>query len=292
MLRVLYVVLLMMVSHSVVSETIEEAILRSGSLIVSNNFPPVLEANTEYTFKWKIQSYVPLKSRLEIRYSDGTIDRELGNKLIGPAESAGYSIGSYGSYFYEYSVNYTVRNVSDSNIRIGFHNTKDDNGSDFWMYGLYPVNSVDRPYRTSGKQFLRNSCQQNVSGGQCVSYVRNYFGGSYVTMPGLCAHADCGAHHSYDDWDLGFGKGVIPKANSIMVIDDSNALPVGHVAVVVGVKDNNNGTYTLTIQESNWDLDENVDCGVAYTFNAQTLQVSREGGAQRDVRGFIYSDKQ
>jgi hypothetical protein len=139
MLRVLYVVLFMMVSHTAVSETIEEAILRSGSLIVSNNFPPVLTANTEYTFKWKIQSYVPLKSRLEIRYSDGTIDRELGNKLIGPAESAGYSIGSYESHFYEYSVNYTVEDVSDSNIRIGFHNTKDDSGSDFWMYGLYPL---------------------------------------------------------------------------------------------------------------------------------------------------------
>ena len=105
----------------------------------------------------------------------------------------------------------------------------------------------------------------------------------------LCAHADCGAYHAYDDWDLGFGKGKVPKINSIMIIDNGAGLPVGHVAVVIAVEDNEDGTWDLTIQESNWDLDENIDCGTVYTFNADTLQVSR-GGGWLDLRGFIYSD--
>jgi surface antigen len=112
-------------------------------------------------------------------------------------------------------------------------------------------------------------------------------------MPGLCNHADCGAHHAYDDWNLGFGKGKVPKVNSIMVLDNNNGLPVGHVAVVVSVHDNNNGTYRLLVQESNWDLDENIDCSVSYEFNADTLTVTRNGGrSSYTVRGFIYSDSE
>ena len=36
------------------------------------------------------------------------------------------------------------------------------------------------------------ACTQDEYGGQCVEYVRNYFGGSYELMPGLCQYdPDC-----------------------------------------------------------------------------------------------------
>lgn len=132
-------------------------------------------------------------------------------------------------------------------------------------------------------------CDQNKDGGQCVAYVRNYFGGIYDTMPGLCVHTDCGAYHAYDDWDLGFGKGKVPRENSIMVINN-DVLALGHMAVIVAVENNNDGTYNLIAQESNWDGDELVDCDVSYRFNANTLEVSRNGGSWYGLRGFVYSD--
>lgn len=133
-------------------------------------------------------------------------------------------------------------------------------------------------------------CTQDEYGGQCVTYVRNYFGGSYQLMPGLCQYSDdCGAYNSWGHWDLGFGSGPNPAANSIMVIDQTTGLPTGHVGVVIDVSSNLDGTNSLTIQESNWNLDELVDCGVTYTFYSGDSELTREGGTTRyPVLGFIY----
>ncbi|MFH1320224.1 MAG: CHAP domain-containing protein [Bacteroidota bacterium] len=136
------------------------------------------------------------------------------------------------------------------------------------------------------------ACTQDEYGGQCVEYVRNYFGGSYELMPGLCQYdPDCGARNAWDHWDLGFGSGQKPADNSIMVIDQFPRIPTGHMAVVISAISNIDGTYTLKVQESNWDLDELVDCDVSYTFYPNDSEATREGGVNRyTILGFIYGE--
>ncbi len=285
-----FIVLAFGTSFKVHSETLDEAILRSGSVIAHHDIPPVLIAGQRYRFTWMTQSYVPIKSWLQVtnpdgikQYEEATLERDV---------KGSYSIeegqDSRASRNYYFSYNYTAPN-DIGKATIGFYHGKDD-GNPKLMYGLLPTGTVGRPSGTAGKQFFTNVCGQGNSGGQCVNYAREYFGDSYTSMPGLCVHSDCGAHHIYDDWDLGFGKGKIPKVNSLMVLDAGNALPVGHVAVVVAVNDNKDGTYELIVQESNWDLDENIDCAVSYEFDADSISVSRNGTGNYAVKGFVYSD--
>jgi surface antigen len=136
----------------------------------------------------------------------------------------------------------------------------------------------------------RSECQQDMYGGQCVNYVRDFFGGRYDLMPGLCLYEDCAAYHAWDAWDLGYGKGHLPEKESILVLD-KRPLLYGHVAVVSDWKRNADNTYTLTVCESNWDRDELIDCNVRYTYFPETSEIIREGRSKRyDVAGFIYSD--
>lgn len=133
-------------------------------------------------------------------------------------------------------------------------------------------------------------CQQDLYGGQCVNYVRDFFGGRYDLMPGLCIYADCGAYHAWESWDLGYGRGRMPANKSILIMG-KGSLRFGHMAVVLDHKRNGDGTYTLTVYESNWDRDELIDCNVRYTYFPETSKVIREGRAKRyDVAGFIYSE--
>jgi len=132
--------------------------------------------------------------------------------------------------------------------------------------------------------------QQDIYGGQCVNYVREFFGGQHDLMPGLCIYADCGAYHAWEVWDLGFGKGRLPAKKSILILD-KNPLLFGHVAVVVDYTQNVDGTYTLIVNESNWDQDELIDCNVRYTYFPETAQIIREGRTKiYRVAGFIYSE--
>lgn len=278
---------LICVNTPLIAESLNEAMLRSGSVIAKHNIPAVLNEGEGYTFRWVTQSYVPIDAWLQLTLPNGTT--EMLEATLDRSEKGSYSINDQNSKNYYFEVNYTIPDDTSGKTRIGFYHAQDDGENPIRMYGLLPSGSVDRPHGTAGKNFYTNVCSQNSHGGQCVAYVRNYFGGSYSTMPGLCVHNDCGAHHAYDDWDLGYGKGIIPKINSIMVIDDGGGLPVGHVAVVVGVEDNKDGTWRLVTQESNWDLDEKIDCGSIYTFNADTQKVTR-GNKSYDVSGFIYSD--
>ncbi len=287
-LQIILVSGILMLPLTLRCETLDEATLRSGSVIGQHDIPPILIAGRTYNFHWMVQSYVPVKSYLQVITSNGekshveaTLDRTVQGR---------YSIGDRQSNNYYFSCRYTVPN-NIGKTTIGFYNGQDDGDPLLKMYGLLPTGIVERPSGTEGKQFFVNVCGQGNVGGQCVAYVRNYFGGSRETMPGLCNHNDCGAYHAYDDWNLGFGKGKFPKKNSIMVINRGNGLPVGHVAVVVSVQDNNDGTYNLLVQESNWDLDEKIDCAVSYSFDADTLTVRREGGQRSyNIRGFIYSN--
>jgi hypothetical protein len=133
-------------------------------------------------------------------------------------------------------------------------------------------------------------CQQDMYGGQCVNYVRTFFGGRRDLMPGLCLYADCGAYHAWESWDLGYGKGLLPEKKSILIMNKGTLL-FGHMAVVVDHKRNADNTYTLTVCESNWDRDELIDCNVRYTYFPATAKIIREGRSKSyDVVGFIYSD--
>jgi len=136
---------------------------------------------------------------------------------------------------------------------------------------------------------VQASCTQDAYGGQCVAYVRNYFGGSYSSMPGLCYVGDrtCSAYNAWGNWDLGYGSGTVPYNNSIMVMDHANGQPHGHVNVIVSVNNNQ-----LFVRESNWDFDEKIDCNVSYTFYPETSEVSRNSGSRRyPVLGFIYGEE-
>lgn len=134
------------------------------------------------------------------------------------------------------------------------------------------------------------TCEQGADGGECIDYVRDFFGGDRQSMPGLCAiNNDCGAYNAYGYWDLGFGQGKIPRANSIMIIGKDSQLTFGHAAVVVAAEERTDGKWRLTVQESNWSLADKIDCGVIYTLDSATMKVSRNDGRWLDLRGFIYS---
>jgi hypothetical protein len=136
------------------------------------------------------------------------------------------------------------------------------------------------------------SCTQGERGQRCVRYVREFFGGSYETMPPLCGiHPNCSAYNAWGHWDLGFGSGQKPAANSVMVLD-RGALPDGHVAVVLSATDNQDGTYSLVVNESNWDRDLAADCNVNYTYVAGPSKVTRGTSETRyPVLGFVYGQQ-
>lgn len=270
----------------VYAETLDEAVLRSGVVVGNVEIPPILKSGSTYTIRWMVQSYVPILSRFQITYPDGT--KVTVDGILYDTRNGDYYISDYHSGKYYFQANYTVPYNMEGEAKIGFHNSQEDGA--YWMYGLFPTGIISRPYGVAGKQYYVSICTQDAKGGQCVTYVRNHFGGSSQTMPALCQfNADCGAYNAYEYWDLGFGKGKVPEANSIMVLDHTTGMPTGHVAVVIDVTRNFDGTYSLSIQESNWDYDERVDCNVTYHFDAETLEVTRAGGGTRyPVLGFIY----
>lgn len=133
------------------------------------------------------------------------------------------------------------------------------------------------------------NCVQNQYGGEysgeCVKFVRVNLGGSKTLMPGLCRYSqDCGAYNAWNHWDLGFGQGQTPKSGSILILDHWSGNPWGHMGIVTNVNGN-----TLTVNESNWDLDWKADCNVTYTFYPNERKVTRGNGtAKYPVKGFIY----
>jgi hypothetical protein len=165
-------------------------------------------------------------------------------------------------------------------------------------HGDYEVilTAKDRSGQVASRTFFsrlpeRRTCFQDEWGGQCVNYVRQFFGGRQDLMPGLCTYADCGAYHAWDTWDLGYGKAGLPAKRSILVLD-RDPLEFGHVAVVVNWRKNPDGSYLLMVNESNWDQDELIDCNVRYTYFPETATAVRQG---RDriyrVAGFIYTQE-
>lgn len=99
-------------------------------------------------------------------------------------------------------------------------------------------------FRNAAGNF-RNS---SGSGGQCVIYVR-----SETDIPYDACHGDAA-----DCYDQAAAKGyavstTTPRVGSIMVFDRTSGIPAGHVGIVDAIDGNN-----LTIQDSNWNLDEMI----------------------------------
>lgn len=135
-----------------------------------------------------------------------------------------------------------------------------------------------------------STCNTGVCGGQCVNFARNYFlnqSFTWVQMPALGTNG--GAYMIYSNWNLGFGQGAVPADNSLLILSKTSTLTSGHVAVVITSTKNTDGTYSLIVNESNWDLDELLDCGVNYIFDPLTMSVKRNSGASSyPVEGFVY----
>lgn len=112
-------------------------------------------------------------------------------------------------------------------------------------------------------------------------------------MPGLCQYdTSCGARFAWGHWDLGFGSGQIPAHNSIIVMDEWSGVSTGHMGKVVSASRKSDGNYELVVNESNWDKDLKMDCGVTYTYYSDDHEVTRAGGSSRyPVLGFIYGSQ-
>jgi len=133
------------------AETINKAILRSACVIGSVDFPSTLYSGKQYTIKWMVQSYVPIKSRLQIKYSDNSVTQETGTQYKN--EKGGYHIGDYYSYNYYFESTITIPSGKSGNAIVGFHNAQNESTDNKWMYGLFPTGIIERPVGTAGKQF-------------------------------------------------------------------------------------------------------------------------------------------
>ena len=154
---------------------------------------------------------------------------------------------------------------------------------------------------TSGSLFNPNfSCTPGVKGtpnGQCVTYVRSQFSNhpGVAGLKPLCTgqngSTDCGARYAYLDdlWDLGYGKGLTPRNNSVIVWESNSGY--GHMAAVFEVTENSNGTYTVMINDSNWNGDEKQMCAIPYEVDPSTKISYRNGNPNPKVLiGFIYGE--
>ncbi|WP_415713207.1 CHAP domain-containing protein [Maridesulfovibrio sp.] len=138
------------------------------------------------------------------------------------------------------------------------------------------------------KEEVENSTKKY--GGQCVSYVRTLLGGDRTKMPGLCKFAkDCGAYRIWDHWDFGYGKGKIPKLNSVMVLAPYRGNKYGHCAVVIKIE-SNKGKTVLTVSESNKKGKGLISNNARYWFYPKKMWLrSTSYSAYRQVLGFVYT---
>jgi len=153
---------------TVTAETLDEAVLRSGCVIGEIDIPNSLSPGETYTITWMVQSYVDIRSRFEIKYSDDTVERLEGN--LYDTKTGRYRISDRQSHEYYFSIQYTVPYGKGGDARVGFHNSQSD--GNWWMYSLFPTGVIDRPYGTAGKQFYVSILNAEApTGWASVSYL-------------------------------------------------------------------------------------------------------------------------
>ena len=208
------------------------------------------------------------------------------DKKNSTGESAGKDVMSFLAKFLKSSLILGLLAALTFAATIAFAEVVPSENSDYLRFG-----PSDSPFEINIFTISAGQCTQGGTGGQCVGYVRAYFGGSYTTMPGLCTYSPtyCEAFYAWTYWNLGYGKGATPANNSIMVLNKWPNNIYGHVAAVKSATLNSDSTYTLSVDESNWDLDQNMDCNVTYKFYPSTMTVKRNNGSTSyPVLGFIY----
>jgi hypothetical protein len=153
---------------TVTAETLDEAVLRSGCVIGEIDIPDSLTPGETYTITWMVQSYVDIRSRFQIIYSDSTSEQLEGN--LYDKKTGKYQISDYRSHEYFFSIQYSVPYGKGGDARVGFHNSQSD--GNWWMYSLFPTGVIDRPYGTAGKQFYVSILNAEApTGWASVSYL-------------------------------------------------------------------------------------------------------------------------
>ncbi|MCP4697244.1 MAG: hypothetical protein GY862_10385 [Gammaproteobacteria bacterium] len=147
-------------SNMAYSETLNDALLRSGVVIGKVDIPNKLIPGNTYTIGWVAQAYIPIRSKISITYADRKIESVEGSLMI--TEDGDFSIKKSDpssvkdkeikskKYFFEASI--TIPTGKNGDAKIGFHNALTD-GDPMWMYSLFPSGVISRPYGTGGKQF-------------------------------------------------------------------------------------------------------------------------------------------
>jgi len=189
----------------VASETLDEAVLRSGGVIGSVDISNTLTPGETYIISWMVQSYVDIRSRFQIIYSDNiaeTIEGHRDDKKIGR-----YSISDRKSYEYYFSIQYTVPYGKTGDARVGFHNSQND--GDWWMYSLFPRGVISRPYGTAGKQFFVTvDYKSKLTDDELLiqfSPVMAFHAGDYLPSP-IEAFINYSVLYSYDDEAIAYGQ--------------------------------------------------------------------------------------
>jgi len=136
------------------AETLDDAVLRSGVVIGNVDIPARLIPGSSYTIWWIAQAYIPIKSKLFIKYADGEEDSTLGTLEV--EEIGDYSISGRSSKKYFFKTTLIVPFDKSGIAVVGFHNAQDDGEPEFWMFGIFPSGVIDRPYGVSGKLFEIN----------------------------------------------------------------------------------------------------------------------------------------
>jgi hypothetical protein len=137
--------------NSIYAESLDDAVLRSGVVIGNIDIPNKLTPGNSHTIWWIAQAYVPIKSKLFIKYADGEKDSVLGTLEV--VENGDYSISNRSSKKYYFKATLTVPSDKSGDASVGFHNAQDDGEDEFWMFGIFPSGVITRPDGTAGKLF-------------------------------------------------------------------------------------------------------------------------------------------
>ncbi len=280
---------------SAYAETAQDAASRSGA-VVTHACMPSVQSGQNPTIVWSIENYLSTNSYVQLRVNAD--QRTLVQGTLLRTETGQYKIGNYSSKIRTYKATVPTP-AHQGQAHLGFYTLMSGDANSPKMFALQRPgvartlsNSAAKEQLVSLTPVATPACSTNTIGGECVAYARQQFGGDYKKMPGLCSMAnDCGAAEIYGHWDLGYGRGSVPTANSLIVINRGTGIPVGHVGVVTKVECDPSGKFKLTVNESNWSLKKKISCGNTYMLDPQTMQATRNGNSkQLEVLGFIYGE--
>jgi murein DD-endopeptidase MepM/ murein hydrolase activator NlpD len=280
-------------ASGVTGETLDEGVLRSGCVIGNIDMPNSLTPGETYTINWMVQSYVDVRSRFQIIYSDNISEKIEGNlydKKIGR-----YYISNHQSYEYYFSIEYTVPDGKSGDARVGFHNSQNDGA--WWMYSLFPTGVIDRPYGTAGKQFyvkiIANSGEpvyEPVSWNNYQYPITPYVPGSYG---GRSFYYD--NIHLGEDINLTEGTAIRAIADG-KILEYRNATGYGNLVVIIehevdATVFNDNSFHFYNGQMKTKTLTGNKFCAIYGHLRKGNLSWSKGNYVSKgDIIGYVEND--